>query len=72
MSDHQPMSDETTEHDELVERVAAAICEAFGDDWEEAPESALGLEPGQAIGKADFREMASEAIAVVRQWDAGK
>jgi hypothetical protein len=53
-----------------VERVARAICEAFGDDWEDKPEKAP---PGtQAYSsdvpdRSDFRQMARAAIAAMQE-----
>lgn len=66
------MADPNTTVDELVERVACAICESYGDVWGDIEESGIGLGPHDNPARDDFRAMAREAIAVVRQWDVGK
>lgn len=58
--------------DDLVEQVAYAICEIYGDVWGDIHESGIGLGPSDNPARDDFRAMARGAIAVVRQWDADK
>ena len=58
----------------LIDRVAVAICESYGNEWDDSLDDSRGApsnHPGLP-GKDDWREMAKEAIAVIRQWDAGK
>jgi hypothetical protein len=53
---------------DYVDRVAAAICEAYGDEWKEKPESGIGLRWGDSglPARDDFRAMARAAIAVMQ------
>jgi hypothetical protein len=52
--------------DDLTERVAVAICEAYGDEWADLHESGVGLGPADNPARDDFRDMARAAIAAAR------
>lgn len=53
-----------------VERVARALCAAYGDEWEDKPESGVGLNAGHhgLPARDDFREMARAALAADEEW----
>lgn len=54
---------------ETIERVAQALCAAYGNDWADTPESGAGLHAHdeRLPDRTDWRSMARAAIAAMRE-----
>jgi len=47
----------------MIEKVARAICNALGDDWDNAPDEAINA----CLSKFEYREFAQAAVKAMKE-----